>query len=132
MEYVHCNLCGADETIVRYPSTLHQHQTKEDWRAFACTHDGYAQHRTIVQCHQCGLVYANPRLDSRDLLDTYESLKDSLYLKEWEGRVLTFEKHRKPLELLASPQDGRYFWTWAAIPAVSSKSQCTTDVRLGG
>jgi 2-polyprenyl-3-methyl-5-hydroxy-6-metoxy-1,4-benzoquinol methylase len=91
--------------MVRYPSTLHQHRTEEDWRAFACTSDGYGRHSTIVQCRQCGLVYANPRLDNRDILDSYEAVEDPLYLEEREGRVLTFEKHLKPLELMTGPSD---------------------------
>jgi SAM-dependent methyltransferase len=53
------------------------------------------------------LVYTNPRLDDRDLLETYEAVEDPLYIEEREGRVLTFEKHLKPLELMTGSPDGR-------------------------
>jgi 2-polyprenyl-3-methyl-5-hydroxy-6-metoxy-1,4-benzoquinol methylase len=78
-----------------------------NWLAFACTYNGYGSHHTIVQCRQCGLVYTNPRLDNRDILDTYEAVQDPLYVEERTGRVLTFERHLKPLERITGPPDGR-------------------------
>ncbi len=107
MEYVRCNLCGADEATVRYPCTIRGDRGARDWSAFACTYDGYGRHHTIVQCRQCGLVYANPRLDNHDILDTYQAVEDPLYVEEREGRVLTFEHHLKPLERLTGPPNGR-------------------------
>ncbi len=107
MEYVCCNLCGADETTVRYPCTLQENPGVGDWSAFACTHDGYGRHHTIVQCRQCGLVYTNPRPGPHDILDTYQAVEDPLYVEEREGRELTFEHHLKPLERLTGPPNGR-------------------------
>jgi 2-polyprenyl-3-methyl-5-hydroxy-6-metoxy-1,4-benzoquinol methylase len=107
MEYVHCNLCGADDTIVHYPSTIKEHAAEGEWKAYACTHSGYGRHHTIVQCRECSLVYTNPRLDPHDIADTYEAVEDPLYLEEREGRVLTFEHHLKPLERVAGPSGGR-------------------------
>jgi 2-polyprenyl-3-methyl-5-hydroxy-6-metoxy-1,4-benzoquinol methylase len=98
MEHVLCNLCGADDTIVRYSSTIQENRNTRGWLAFACTHDGYGRHHTIVQCRRCGLVYTNPRLDKCDILDTYRAVQDPLYVEEREGRVLTFERHLRPLE----------------------------------
>jgi len=99
MEHVRCNLCGADDAVVRYPSTVSDSESNlEDWSAFACTSSGYGRHHTIVQCRRCGLVYTNPRVDRKDILDTYEAVEDRLYVEEREGRVLTFERHLKPLE----------------------------------
>lgn len=107
MEYVHCNLCGADSTVVRHPSTIEEHPTRGDWSAYACTHSGYGRHHTIVQCRQCGLVYTNPRLDRGDIANTYQAVEDPLYVEEREGRVLTFEHHLKPLERIAGSPGGR-------------------------
>ena len=107
MQHVRCNLCGADDTVVRFPCTVEGSTGAESWMAFACTHDGYGRHRTIVQCRQCGLVYANPRLDRHDILDTYEAVEDPLYVEEREGRVLTFEHHLQPLERLTGSPAGR-------------------------
>ena len=107
MEHVRCNLCGDDDTAVRYPSTIPINPSERDWSAFACTHTGYGRHHTIVQCQKCGLIYTNPRLGRRDILDTYEAVEDPLYVEEREGRVLTFEHHLKPLERLTGPPAGR-------------------------
>jgi 2-polyprenyl-3-methyl-5-hydroxy-6-metoxy-1,4-benzoquinol methylase len=86
---------------------MQQDRTTNDWTPFACTHDGYGRHHPIVQCRQCGLVYTNPRLEKQDILDTYRAVKDPLYVEEQEGRVLTFERHLKPLERITGPPDGR-------------------------
>jgi 2-polyprenyl-3-methyl-5-hydroxy-6-metoxy-1,4-benzoquinol methylase len=118
MEYVRCNLCGADNTFVRYSCTIEEQSDGDrsadwsaeqsiDWSAYACTHSGYGRHHTIVQCRECGLVYTNPRLDQHDIVGTYEAVQDPLYLEEREGRVLTFEHHLKPLERIAGPPGGR-------------------------
>jgi len=106
MERVQCNFCGADDGIVRYPSTIRQ-GADGDWRAFRCTHSGYGRHYAIVQCQQCGLVYTNPRYNEQDIVETYQSVEDPLYLEERDGRVLTFERHVESLERLTGPADGR-------------------------
>jgi len=106
MEHVRCNLCGAEDSAVRYPSTI-QPGERGDWRAFRCTHSGYGRHHTIVQCQQCGLVYTDPRPDGHDIVETYQAVEDPLYVEEREGRVLTFEHHLKPLERLTGPPNGR-------------------------
>jgi SAM-dependent methyltransferase len=106
MEHVRCNICGADDSTVRYPSTVEQGEGG-DWRAFRCTYSGYGRHHTIVQCRQCGLVYTDPRPDGRDIVQTYQAVEDPLYLEEREGRVLTFEHHLKPLERITGPPSAR-------------------------
>jgi ubiquinone/menaquinone biosynthesis C-methylase UbiE len=106
MEHVRCNLCGADDAVELYPSTIKQGESG-DWRAFRCTHSGYGRHHTIVQCQRCGLVYTDPRPDGQDIVETYQAVEDPLYLEEREGRVLTFEHHLKPLERITGPPNGR-------------------------
>lgn len=106
MEHVRCNLCGADDHFVRYPSTVKAGESG-DWRALQCTNSGYGRHHTIVQCRRCGLVYTDPRPNGQDIVETYQTVEDPLYVEEREGRVLTFERHLKPLERLTGPPDGR-------------------------
>ncbi len=96
MEDVRCSLCGADDYVVRIPSTLGR-ATAGDWTAYACTSGGYGRHGPIVQCRHCGFVYATPRPVSSDVLDIYEAVKDPLYQEERQGRRLTFEHHLKPM-----------------------------------
>ena len=102
LEHVRCNLCGADDGRVRIPSTLYR-GNHSDWSAYTCTSGGYGYHGPIVQCQQCGLVYADPRPHSGDVLDIYEAVEDPLYVEEREGRLLTFEHHLRPMEKHTGP-----------------------------
>ncbi|MFQ6057613.1 MAG: class I SAM-dependent methyltransferase [Anaerolineae bacterium] len=98
MEYVTCNLCGSDETRLLYPSTLPEDSTEEDNQRFRCTSSRYGIHPPIVQCQVCGLVYTNPRWKAASILKGYQEVVDETYLKEREGRVLTFRRNLQPLE----------------------------------
>jgi 2-polyprenyl-3-methyl-5-hydroxy-6-metoxy-1,4-benzoquinol methylase len=101
MEHAPCNLCGADDTFVRYPSTLSQaNGHPADPEHYLCTTLSYGEHYRIVQCRQCGLVYADPRRRPADILSDYETVVDTRYLHECEARVATFGRNIRPLEAL--------------------------------
>ncbi len=104
-EDVPCNLCGARDAFVRFPSTLGRGESS--WRAYACTSGGYGVHGPIVQCRRCGLVYASPRRRASRVMDFYQAVEDPLYDEEREGRVLTFESHLRPLERFTGPPNHR-------------------------
>jgi 2-polyprenyl-3-methyl-5-hydroxy-6-metoxy-1,4-benzoquinol methylase len=104
--HVACCLCGADTVTEIIPSTLHQIE-RGNWNAYACTSSGYGRHGPIVRCNHCGLVYANPRPVSGDVLTIYEAVKDPLYVEERAGRILTFEHHLQPMEKFSGPANGR-------------------------
>ncbi len=106
MEHIVCDLCGSDRYKVRFPSTLRE-SLDDDLSAYRCTSNGYGRHHIIVQCLDCGLVYANPRYDSGEMLTRYQAVEDPLYVEEREGRVLTFERHLRPLEEIMPPGDGQ-------------------------
>ncbi len=101
-----CNLCGANDVVEIVPSTLAR-SGEATWGAYACTSGGYGRHGPIVQCRQCGLVYADPRPDDDDVLDLYTAVEDPLYVLERSGRLLTFEHHLKPMEAFTGPANGR-------------------------
>jgi len=107
MEYVPCNLCGSTHTQLVYPNTIPHPDQVQNTEAYRCTSSGYGRHHAIVQCINCGLVYSNPRWDDAELMDSYEAVEDPLYLQEREGRVLTFERHLRPLEAITGPAAGR-------------------------
>ncbi len=108
LEPVDCNLCGSDDADLLYPSTLPEHEkTGRHVEALRCTHLGYGIHGPIVRCRRCGLVSINPRPNSSDVLNGYEKVVDELYALEREGRVLTFQRHLRPLERIIGPPDGK-------------------------
>ncbi len=105
MKYVNCNVCGADNWFVRYPSTLRTHAPRVE--AFRCTTPDYGEHTQIVQCAECAHVYANPTWDADDLIHAYAAVEDVTYVAEREGRELTFERHLNALERFTGPANGR-------------------------
>lgn len=108
MEHVPCNLCGADDYLVRYPSTISaSNGHPSDPEHYLCTTLSYGEHFQIVQCKQCGLVYASPRRKPADILDDYESVVDTRYLDEQPARVATFARNIRPLEKLLSHEAGQ-------------------------
>ncbi|VAW31610.1 hypothetical protein MNBD_CHLOROFLEXI01-735 [hydrothermal vent metagenome] len=103
---VTCNLCGQDDYVVRFPATM-QSQEQLEVDAFSCTNPGYGHHAQIVQCQNCGYVYANPRWSGEDILQAYTAVTDETYVQEREGRELTFRKHLLSLEKQVGQANGR-------------------------
>lgn len=103
---VTCSLCGQDEFAVRYPATLNG-SSDVNVDAFRCTNPGYGHHPQIVQCANCGFVYANPRWAEDDLLAAYTAVEDQTYVSERIGRELTFRKHLQHLQKWTGPGNGR-------------------------
>lgn len=102
---VNCNLCGRDDWRVRFAATVNGDELHVD--AFRCTHSGYGHHPQIVECHHCGLVYANPRWPADVVEDAYAAVEDTTYVVEREGRELTFRRHLRQIERVIGPANGR-------------------------
>jgi 2-polyprenyl-3-methyl-5-hydroxy-6-metoxy-1,4-benzoquinol methylase len=100
-----CNLCNQDNWRLRFPATLNGAEL--DVASFRCTSPHYGDHAQIVQCRNCGLVYANPRWDSDVLLQAYSAVEDETYQRERVGRELTFARHLRALEQRTGPANGR-------------------------
>ncbi len=103
---VQCNLCGADDYVVRFPATLQPHE-KIGADAFSCTNPGYGHHAQIVTCRRCGHVYANPRWPGDEILEAYTAVTDETYVQERAGRELTFQKHLRAMEKRVGQANGR-------------------------
>lgn len=103
---VDCNLCCRNDWRVRFPATTRD-VVEPDVRAFRCTSPEYGSHAQIVQCNHCGLVYANPRWSPEELVAAYTAVEDETYVREREGRELTFEHHLAALEKYTGPANGR-------------------------
>ena len=106
-ELVPCNLCGAEEYRLRHPDTRRNEPRDKSWEAFRCTHSGYGVHGPIVQCLDCGLIYANPRPTSEAIEANYEDVEDPVYEEERDARHLTFRSHLKDLERVVGQPEGR-------------------------
>jgi 2-polyprenyl-3-methyl-5-hydroxy-6-metoxy-1,4-benzoquinol methylase len=102
VEHVVCNLCGADDARLIFPSTIPYH-LDGNWQPFRCTHSGYGQHLTVVECRRCGLRYANPRFTQAEAMARYEAVEDPLYLEQVPSRLLSFERRLEHFERFARP-----------------------------
>ncbi|MSQ24244.1 MAG: class I SAM-dependent methyltransferase [Chloroflexi bacterium] len=98
-QIVACNLCGSTNSVELYPSTLDTELPLGE--LCACTSSAYGLCEAIVQCQNCGLVFQNPQPVPEDLHAAYEQVVDSLYDEEREGRIHTFGRSLKELELFA-------------------------------
>lgn len=99
-EKVACNICGSFSTELLYPSTIDAETMRPHPDHFRCTTSMYGKHSNIVRCKVCGLVYTNPRLETRLVEENYLAVQDPLYEAERDGRLLTFRRNLVPLEKL--------------------------------
>lgn len=104
-EDIPCNLCGARDFKLLYPSTLTT--ASPNTADFRCTSSAYGVHPPIVRCNRCGLVYASPRWDSSLVNASYSVVQDPTYVEEREGRVLTFSRNLAPFEKLVADSNTR-------------------------
>ncbi|MFQ5421459.1 MAG: class I SAM-dependent methyltransferase, partial [Anaerolineae bacterium] len=133
MIQVSCNLCRQDNWQVRIPATIHQNGHL-DVSVFRCTSPGYGRHAQIVECKNCGYVYANPRWAGDDLLDAYEAVEDETYVAERLGRELTFRHHLRQMEQKIGGGDGRslldvgaYIGVFVEIAAEAGWNACGVE-----
>ena len=107
MPSTNCDVCEHSESRELYPSTLPADHHPTAGSAFQCTSPDYGQHYRIVQCLQCGFVYASPRRSPTEVLAAYQQVEDPVYLQERRGRELTFRKHLEPMQRLTGLPNGR-------------------------
>ncbi|MCA9970210.1 MAG: class I SAM-dependent methyltransferase [Anaerolineales bacterium] len=128
---VDCNLCGQDDWQVRFPATLNG---RDDLNvdAFRCTSPGYGHHPQIVECRQCGYVYANPRWSDEELISAYAAVEDETYVAERGGRELTFQKHLQAMERVTGVANGRSLLDVGAYIGVFVEVACAAGWRACG
>jgi len=94
VEYVTCNLCGADNTALLFRAPTPQRYgnafSRETWN--------------IVRCRQCGLIYVNPRVGVSSLREFYcfENPADQTLVQEWfvDGADLQAPTWRRFLRII--------------------------------
>lgn len=75
IEYVHCNLCGADDPELLYEAPVRPHRVgvynRDVW--------------DVVRCRRCGLIYVNPRIDAeaRAALYSFRMPGDEPLIRTW-------------------------------------------------
>lgn len=94
VNYVKCNLCGANDYKIVYHSNIKQNIPTVS--EYTSTINKYGSYHNIVKCNICGLIYMDPR--DRNILGLYKEVYDESYIQTWEERALTFRKHLNILQ----------------------------------
>ncbi len=123
MIYQNCNLCGQDDWSLRYPHTG-KNSAELSVEAFRCTCPEYGNHPQIVQCNNCGHVYANPRWLGSELLEAYGAVEDETYVVERSGREKTFARHLNAIEKFKGPASGRQLLDVGAYVGIFVEVAC--------
>jgi len=87
METVCCNFCGCSETKVRY-GVKSQKYSPEYLNATSIVGPHPPAKFTVVACEQCGLMYLNPRYDSKELAAVYPDEQYTNRVGYFSGSIL--------------------------------------------
>lgn len=96
LEYVNCNLCGADDYDVVYPATVDEY-TIGDIDLYRQSDPNNLNCR-IVKCRGCGLVYANPRESAELMAEIYRDVEDDVYLEQKPAKDASYRWNIERLE----------------------------------
>lgn len=92
VENVPCNLCGADDYDVIYPSRYEFAKPEKIAHTFRSSSDEMLLDQ-LVQCRKCGLQYLNPRLRFDLILNGYSAGTDERFVSQVAARERTFAKY---------------------------------------
>jgi 2-polyprenyl-3-methyl-5-hydroxy-6-metoxy-1,4-benzoquinol methylase len=105
LENVRCNLCGADDYDVVFPSRYDDAQPDEIMETFRSSGDEILVDQ-LVRCRKCDLQYLTPRLKSDLIITGYSEGSDEAFISQNEARERTFSKSLDLIEKIV-PQKGR-------------------------
>jgi SAM-dependent methyltransferase len=97
-----CMGCGSPYQIEKYPARLAEaggSKRAHGWRsapardsaAYSCASHDSRTYGRILQCLHCGLVFMEPGVEERELVEAYTDSRDEGYLHNLEARVRTFD-----------------------------------------
>jgi len=105
LERVPCNMCGADETVLLYPSARGS-EIELKHGEFRSSGDEPLQD-PLVRCGLCGLIYVNPRINSNIVMNEYISSVDETFVSQSIGREKTFKRCLKIMQKAWDRSPGR-------------------------
>lgn len=98
MENVKCNLCGSSDYNIFYSGIIDE---KKALKNFSSSSDDVSKDQ-IVKCSNCGLVYVNPRIKEKFVVECYTKGIDEKFVSQNNAREKTFEKSIKMIEVFDS------------------------------
>lgn len=94
---INCNLCGSDKYSIVYKAYDGDISIATPSR-YTITDNSCNIPVRIVKCVNCGLIYANPRIESEKLTVIYRDSIDNSYLEEEKGRRLSARRMLKHIK----------------------------------
>ena len=88
LEYVACNLCGADDAETIYAAREAGGAARDTVTTFRASGDALLDR--LVRCRRCELEYVNPRPPSSDVVEAYSQGEDRAYVSQLKMRERTF------------------------------------------
>lgn len=102
LRYVECNLCKANDYKLLYKGNISASDLQEDIKSYYSASRKFAKYNQVVKCKKCGLIYTNPRDDDKEIITTYQELKNPFYLHSRESRIAIFQRYLKIVETYVS------------------------------
>ena len=96
-ENVVCNLCGSDNYKILIKSRYDQEEQEDLTVKFRSSGDETLVDQ-VVKCKKCGLIYINPRIKAKMIVDGYSQGSDEAFVSQEEGRAITFGRCLKLVE----------------------------------
>jgi 2-polyprenyl-3-methyl-5-hydroxy-6-metoxy-1,4-benzoquinol methylase len=100
IEVIRCPNCGsaAYHTIIpaRYPPNL----SRADLLKIYSASSNHILFDAMVRCHDCSLVYLNPRIRKNLIIEGYSDAADPTFIAQNDERIATFKKSLRRLDRL--------------------------------
>jgi SAM-dependent methyltransferase len=104
-ESVPCNLCGSTDLVTVYEARADLERDPDLTDKFRASSDELLT-QPLVRCRRCSLLFVNPRVASRAMLDGYAAGADPAYVSQMPSRVRTFARTIAHIDRLR-PAKGR-------------------------
>lgn len=92
-EEVACNICGTKD----YRVIIKESKESDIRKVFPIERSVKGTQR-IVKCNKCGLIYVNPQIKAKELIDAYKKESNSFYTDDAEERINSFKESIKFVE----------------------------------
>jgi SAM-dependent methyltransferase len=121
LETVPCNLCGSTDLDVMYEARADLERDTDLAAKFRASGDELLT-QPLVRCRACSLLFVNPRVDTRAMLDGYAAGADPVYVSQMDARVRTFARTLTRIDRLR-PAKGRLLDVGTAAGAFLKAAQ---------
>lgn len=105
LETVPCNLCGSADLETIYHARADLERDPDLTDKFRASGDELLT-QPLVRCRRCALLFVNPRIDTRAMLQAYAAGADPVYVSQMDARVRTFARTLRHIDRLR-PARGR-------------------------